>query len=73
MITRNTYIEDLIQMLPEAVTYLSQKNIRCVVCGEPIWGTLEQAAREKGYTDADIDRFVKELNAMLKKAQKAAN
>ncbi|RMI19221.1 MAG: DUF1858 domain-containing protein [Calditrichaeota bacterium] len=73
MITRNTYIEDLIQMLPEAVTYLSQKNIRCVVCGEPIWGTLEQAAREKGYTDADIDRFVKELNAMLKKVRKAAN
>lgn len=73
MITRNTYIEDLLQMLPEAVTYLSQKNIRCVVCGEPIWGTLEQAAREKGYSDADIDRFVKELNAMWKKAQKAAN
>ncbi len=73
MITRNTYIEDLIQMLPEAVTYLSQKNIRCVVCGEPIWGSLEQAAREKGYSDADIDRFVKELNAMLKKVRKAAN
>ena len=70
MITKTIFIEDLIEKLPEAVEYLSKKNIRCIVCGEPIWGTLEQAAREKGYTEEDIDRFVKELNEIATSSKK---
>ncbi len=64
MITKEVYIEDLVEELPEAVDYLSQKHIRCIVCGEPIWGTLEEAAREKGYDDRAIEGFVKDLNEM---------
>jgi methionine synthase II (cobalamin-independent) len=63
-ITREVTIEDLVQTLPAAVGYLRDKGIRCVMCGEPVWGTLESAAREKGFGDDDIDTFVSELNAL---------
>ena len=63
-VTASTLIEDLVQDLPESVTYLMQHGIRCIRCGEPIWGTLEEAAREKGFGDEDIARFVRELNEL---------
>ncbi|MFQ5582992.1 MAG: DUF1858 domain-containing protein, partial [Calditrichia bacterium] len=53
--------------LPEAVSYLMNKNIKCIACGEPIWGTLEEAAREKGFNDSEIQIFVKDLNELAKK------
>ena len=64
-ITKDILIEDLIDMLPDSVTYLMNQHIKCVACGEPIWGTLEQAAKGKGYNEDDIERFVSELNAMM--------
>jgi len=67
MITRSTSIEDLVGV-PGAVRYLRRHGIRCLACGEPIWGTLEEAAKEKGLGDADIDRFVADLNEMAKGA-----
>ncbi|MDD2564460.1 MAG: hypothetical protein PHU27_09625 [Salinivirgaceae bacterium] len=64
-ITKEILIVDLIDLLPESATYLMNQHIKCVACGEPIWGTLEQASKQKGYNDNDIERFVRELNAML--------
>ena len=64
MIDKNILIEDLVTRLPRAVGYLMKKNIKCVACGEPIWGTLEDAARQKGFSDEEIDVFVRELNAL---------
>lgn len=61
-ITKDIYIEDLVELFPSAVTYLMEKGIRCLQCGEPIWGTLESAAKEKGFTENDIEKFVEELN-----------
>jgi methionine synthase II (cobalamin-independent) len=62
LISRKTTIEDLVEIKPGAINYLSKKGIRCILCGEPIWGSLEEAARLKGFTDAEIDLFVEELN-----------
>ncbi|VAX22589.1 hypothetical protein MNBD_IGNAVI01-1998 [hydrothermal vent metagenome] len=67
VITKDIEIEDLVNELPEAVGYLREEGIRCLRCGEPIWGSLEDAAKEKGYGDKDIERFVKELNKMANK------
>jgi methionine synthase II (cobalamin-independent) len=64
MIHKDILIEDLIRELPQAVRYLKQNNIKCLECGEAIWGTLAEAAREKGYTDDDIAKFVDELNRL---------
>ncbi len=65
MITRLTEIEELVNVLPEAVAYLSEKGIRCLRCGEPIWGTLEDACKEKGFPDEQISMFEAELNQKL--------
>jgi len=63
-IDKTISIEELIQRIPSSVRFLSEKGIRCIVCGEPIWGTLEEAALEKGLTPEEIDAVVEELNKM---------
>jgi methionine synthase II (cobalamin-independent) len=70
VITKDTTIEDLVEKVPGAVKYLMEQGIRCIVCGEPIWGTLEEAAEEKGYGPEDIERFVRELNELYKNPPK---
>jgi methionine synthase II (cobalamin-independent) len=69
-INKEILIEDLVNLLPESVTYLMEKGIRCLRCGEPIWGTLEEAAVEKGFDENQIDAFVEDLNEMLSKSDK---
>lgn len=67
-ITKDIEIEDLVNVLPQSVGYLREEGIRCLRCGEPIWGTLEAASKEKGHTEKDINRFVDELNKLSKKS-----
>lgn len=64
VINKQTSIEDLINIKDDAVAYLMKKGIRCLRCGEPIWGTLESASKEKGFSDKDIDKFVEEINQL---------
>jgi hypothetical protein len=61
-INKEIEIEDLVRELPDAVTYLIDQGIRCLRCGEPIWGSLESAAIEKGFDETAINKFVEELN-----------
>lgn len=61
-ITEKTTIEDIVGYSPKAVKYLSEKGIKCIACGEPIWGTLEEAAEEKGFSKDEISAFVADLN-----------
>ncbi|MCE1188007.1 MAG: DUF1858 domain-containing protein [Ignavibacteria bacterium] len=63
-ITKDILIEDLVRELPDSVTYLMDKGIRCLRCGEPMWGTLEKAARDKGFSDEDIALFVTDLQKL---------
>jgi len=64
MITKTIEIEDLVNDYPFSVKYLADQGIRCIACGEPIWGTLEEASKEKGFDDEKIQFFVDELNKM---------
>lgn len=66
-ITKEISIEELTENVPESVKYLSEKGIRCIVCGEPIWGTLEEAALEKGFNQDDITGFVADLQNFITK------
>jgi len=63
-ITKDISIEELIETIPASVEYLMKEGIRCIVCGEPIWGSLEEAAEEKGFKPEDIERFVNDLQAL---------
>jgi iron-sulfur cluster repair protein YtfE (RIC family) len=44
-------IEDLVRQMPEASAVLRRFGIVCIQCGEPVWGTLREAATEKGIHD----------------------
>ncbi len=61
-ITKNISIEDLVTLKPKSVSYLMKEGIKCLACGEPVWGTLEEAAKSKGFNDKEIERFVNDLN-----------
>ncbi len=63
-ITKDILIEELVENYPFSVRYLMEKGIRCIMCGEPIWGTLEEAAQEKGFDEEQIAGFVKEMNEL---------
>ncbi|MFP4528641.1 MAG: DUF1858 domain-containing protein [Candidatus Kapaibacterium sp.] len=63
-ITKDTSIEEMTNLIPQSVTYLMKEGIRCIRCGDPIWGTLESAAIEKGFTPQDVERFVREINQL---------
>jgi hypothetical protein len=64
-IAKTITIEELLEIYPDSLKFLADKGIRCVICGEPIWGTLEEAAREKGFTDQGIDGLIEEINSLF--------
>lgn len=64
-VVKEISIEELVNTHPFASTYLSEKGIRCIRCGEPIWGTLEEAAREKGFSSQEINQFIDEINHQI--------
>jgi methionine synthase II (cobalamin-independent) len=63
-ITKDITVEDLVTEFPESVGFLMKKGIKCIVCGEPIWGTLEQAIKDKGKED-EMEQIIDELNEVL--------
>jgi len=65
LISKQILLEDLVREYPQAVRLLMERGIRCLACGEPMWGTLESAAVDKSFTAAEIDLIVDELNAMI--------
>ena len=65
-ITKEIPIEELVNNYPFSVKFLMEKGIRCIMCGEPIWGTLEEAAKEKDFSDEEINAFVKEMKALAR-------
>ena len=72
-ITKDILIEELVDNYPFSVRYLMEQGIRCIMCGEPIWGTLEEAAKEKNFTDKDIERFVSEMKKLAEEEPAKTN
>ena len=59
MFTKETTVEEVLEKHPELVGVFMDLNVRCVVCGEPLWGTIEEAARTYG---VDLDILLRRLN-----------
>lgn len=64
IISKDISIEDLVSRLPQAVNVLRENGLACIVCGEPVWGTLEEFAKQKGFSDDDIAILLDKLNAL---------
>lgn len=63
-ITKDILIETLVEEYPFSVRYLMEKGIRCIMCGEPIWGTLEEACTEKNFSEDNIEAIVTEMKSL---------
>lgn len=64
MISLDIQIEDLAVKYPAAVGFLTRHGVRCIRCGEPVWGTLGELLEKEGITDPEV--FVEELTVYLK-------
>jgi hypothetical protein len=62
-VTLDTDLEDLALQFPKAVRFLTKRGVRCIRCGEPVWGTLGKLLEEDGI--ANPQAMVDELNAFL--------
>lgn len=60
-ITADIAIEDLVRIEPRAAALLRRWGIVCIQCGEPVWGTLREAATSKGIED--LDEILAALNS----------
>lgn len=59
------WIEEILEKYPKAQQFLSEHGIVCVMCGEPVWGTLEDQMKEKGFTEDEQEELVHKLNIYL--------
>jgi len=59
-------IEEVIEICPEAVKWLSERDVVCVVCGEPVWDSLGGVISKKGFSDEQALRLLKELKQLCK-------
>ena len=63
MIKKSDYIEDLLEDYDGINTHLMKKGVVCIKCGEPVWGTLEEAVKAKGL---NVQQILDELNEIYK-------
>lgn len=60
-----TTLEDIVINYPELIKPLREFGIKCMACGEPIWGTLAENAEEKGIKN--LDYIIGRLNEIIRK------
>lgn len=65
-----TSVEELIEQFPAAVSIMLRNDLACLVCGEPVWGTVEELARTHGWQDQQIGSLVSELNRAFVEARR---
>lgn len=68
MITKKSDIEDIVDDYPELIRPLKEHGIACIVCGEPVWGTLEDIAKSKNIKN--LDQIIESMNIIIKESRK---
>ena len=62
-ISRNMLIEDIVEQYPETIGLMQEMGVQCILCGEPVWGTLGENVRDKGLTN--LDEILARLNKVV--------
>ena len=58
-ITKDTTIEEILEKFPDTVNTFMDYGIPCLVCGEPLWGTVEEAAEKY---NVNLEELLDKLN-----------
>jgi len=67
-ISMDIQVEDLALQYPESVVFLIKHEVRCIRCGEPVWGTLGELLEETGIENPQA--LVDELSTYIKQRRK---
>ena len=59
-------IEEIVEEYPELIKPMQEMGIQCMVCGEPVWGTLKERIVEKGMQNK-MTEIITQLNSLLDK------
>ncbi len=57
-------IEEIVEEYPQLIKPMQEMGIQCMICGEPVWGTLKERIEEKGMQDR-MTEIILELNALI--------
>jgi len=64
-ITFETAVEDVALYYPEAVGFLTQNNVRCIRCGEPLWCSVGELFEQDKVENPQ--QLLDELNQFIQK------
>jgi len=67
-VTLDIQVEELAVSFPEAVGFLTKNGVRCIRCGEPVWGTLGELLEAEGIENPQV--LVDELNTSPRQEKK---
>ena len=62
-ITGEMLIEEIVEKYPETICPMQEMGVQCILCGEPVWGTLEEKVRDKGLQN--LDEIIEKLNQVI--------
>ena len=62
MVKPTDLVEQLVEQHPEIISFLLEREIVCIKCGEAFWGSLGDLIANKG---KDVDAVLEELNDYL--------
>jgi len=65
-IDKDMTIEEIVEEHPQLIKPMQEMGIQCMVCGEPVWGTLEEKIKEKGMADK-MTEIIVQLNSLIDK------
>ena len=60
-ITKDTTIEEILEQHPETVKVFMDFGVPYLVCGEPLWGKVEEVAKKY---KADLTELLEKLNGV---------
>lgn len=63
-ITSETLIEDLVKEHPETIKIFTRHKMPCIICGEPLWGSIEENAKRYG---VNLEELLKDLREEIEK------
>ena len=66
-ISGRSLIEDLVRDFPSTVKVFTRHKLPCLLCGEPLWGTVADNAARYG---ADLEILLKDLQKDIDRVAK---
>ena len=64
-VLNETPIEEMLLEHPGANRYFLDRGMRCLQCGEPFWGSVENFLKEQEIDPPGIAKFLEGLNTFL--------